>query len=713
MALTGKKYDDLLSKEIRPRFDYAESEWSHIHKEADEDMQFVAGNPWTDDDEKQRKGRPTVAPDELHQYYNQVINDVRSNPRGIKCQPQGNGANDETAEFYQNKFREIEQRSKAQIVYTTAFQNTIHQSFGFCRVKTKKRPKSFVQDIWLEEFVNPKNVLPDPDAKRPNLSDQRYCFVREEWDVEECKRTFGDKMRITDFGGDLQRAYPSWAKGNKVTLAEYWSRDTYERELVEFKDPKTGALRAEWADDLAKLPEKVVILNRGMAEDTRVCQYLTNGVEVLEETEWPGQYIPIVGCMGMVLYINNKRTLLSMTRFMRQPWKLYCYYRSQQAEIAGMIPKAPVVGYEGQFRGHIAAWQKANHEPVAFLEARAKTEATGDNILPLPQRIDYPAGAHLQALEICAEGARRSIQSAAAASPLPTDAQRQNQKSGIALQRIEETGQKGSFHFIDHYNDMIEHVGVVIEDLIDKVHDTMQDISVVQPDGTASTVSINDPNNPDAIPTTGAHLVTLSTGPSFESERDAATDLINSLLSNEQIAPLIAADAMRLRNLGPIGEQIADNLEFLKPPELRKQKEGEQAQIPPEVQQALAEREAKLRELGGQLQAAMHQIEIDGAKQQATIEKARIDADKDIKLQELRNAGAVAVAEINARTKGVIAEFEAEHERLALHRTQQHDATMAAGDAVHEQHMAEQGHRQAQEAAATAEVMNVAHTDSE
>ena len=40
-------------------------------------------------------------------------------------------------------------------------------------------------------------------------------------------------------------------------------------------------------------------------------------------------------------------------------------------------------------------------------------------------------------------------------SPLPTEAQARSQKSGKALQRIEESGQRGTFHFVDHYDDAI------------------------------------------------------------------------------------------------------------------------------------------------------------------------------------------------------------------------------------------------------------------
>src|SRR4051794_1882764 len=95
-------------KDIRDFHEYDANNWQDIKKEATEDMKFVGGDPWTTDDKSQREKRPTIAPEEMGQYFNQVINALRANPRGAKFTPQGNGANDKTAQFYQNKWREVE-----------------------------------------------------------------------------------------------------------------------------------------------------------------------------------------------------------------------------------------------------------------------------------------------------------------------------------------------------------------------------------------------------------------------------------------------------------------------------------------------------------------------------------------------------------------------------------------------------------------------------
>jgi hypothetical protein len=318
--------------------------------------------------------------------------------------------------------------------------------------------------------------------------------------------------------------------------------------------------------------------------------------------------------------------------------------------------------------------------------------------MPPPRRIEYSAGEHLQALELCAEGARRAIQSAMMGSPLPTQAQRHNEKSGVALKQIDSNAQKGSFHFYDHYKDMVRHVGVMVEDLMDKIYDTARDVGTRQANEQAKQQRINDPTDPESIDTRGDYLVTVSTGPSFDSQRDEASDFADTLAQNPQVFPLIGPMVVRLKKLGPIGDEIAEALEALQPPELRKKKEGEQGPDP----RMLAAENGQLKQ---QLQQASQIIQTEQHKGQAQIEKTKIDAQVSmqieqmkaqlaIELRKMQDATAIRVAEIAAQVKGLVTGHDAAHEAAALHMAQQHEAIQNERDRQHEALMAQQAHDQ-------------------
>lgn len=725
----GRDNKDLLT-EIRERFDYATQEWSKIREEAKIDMRYIAGDIWDPVERKAREEakRPALDLDELGQYVNQTVNSVRANPRAIKFTPNGNGADDQSAEFYINKAREIEYRSKAQIVYTTAFQNAVERSYGFFRVVTRWAPGKFHQDIWLEPFVNPDLVTPDPDALSPTLADQKFCFVSESRDEPEFLREWPDAT-VRSFNADNQKLAPAWFKGKRIQIAEYWHVKPVERHLLQILPPPQaappgavpGLNQAPQPPQPPQAPKPIEVYAhelepRGLPklEDLRaggllraerkedvpeVWSYITNGVEVLSKSKWLGKYIPIVSCFGKVIWVDAgsgaERKILSMIRLARDPQMLYCYYRTQQAETAKQIPKATVVGYKGQFRGVEEDWITASDQPVAYLQVQATIDGLPEGtVLPLPVRIPYEAGPNLSALELAAEGARRAIQSAMAIAPLPSSAQRRNEKSGKALERIEESSARGSYHFDDSYNAMIEQGGVIIEDLLDKVLDTMRETGIRKADDSAELVTVNDPNDADSPSTKGDHLVTVSTGPEQHSEREAASDFADTLAQIPPVFAQIGDLVVKMKNLGPIGDQIAERLT---PPQYRKREDGK-APSAEDLQRELADTKGQLDQLKQVAQQMKQALDTDQAKQQATLQKTAIDAKKDVHLQVLRNAATITVAKINALTKGVEMANEAAVEQLALESEaqqaeleRQHGAEQAD---IERQHAAEQQQQQ-------------------
>lgn len=704
---TPKDDEDLL-EEIRDRFAYAYDAWKEIHDEGDIDMRYVAGDPWDPKDRREREeaGRPCLALDELGQYYNQVINDIRANPIAMKFDPTGNGANDKGALFYSDKSREIEYRSNAQIGYTTAFQNCVQRSYGWVRLTTKyAHDLTEEQDICIEDIPDPSAVIADPDAKRPDSSDIEYLFYLEGYSAKEFKRRWPD-AKFQDFTPELMNLAPLWIKAERIQVGEYWKIKKAKDELWAYQHPSGQIVKALKSQEAQKVPPGFQAMKKLRDVETpSVCKYITNGIEILETVEWAGKYIPFASCFGNVIYVKDggitKRKLFSQTRLARGAHMLYCYYRTAQAEVVGRATKNAATGYKGQFDGHEDEWHDSIHQPMAYVTVEPAPEGWNPSWgpAPLPQINSWEPP--IQALEMGAEGARRAIQAAMMGSPLPTDAQRQNQKSGVALDKIDTSSQKGSFHFKDHYKDMIRHVAVMIEDLMDKIYDTAREVGVRKANDDAQILPINDPNNPDAVSTKGDYLVTVSTGPAYESQQDAASDFADTLAGNPQVFMQIADLIVKMKNLGPVGDEIADRLT---PPQYR-QKTGDGKPLSPEAQQAMTEN-AQLKQL---LQQAQQEIATEATKQKALIEKAKIDADTTIQIAHINNAAKIEAARITAAKEASNIAAEAAEERLAtgidqLHDAQQneadrqHEAAMSAMEAQHSANAADQSHQQGMEA---------------
>jgi hypothetical protein len=647
--------DEALLDLARADFKAAVEFWRDPHDERATDVRYAAGNPWDPQEKRARDDakRPCLAPDELGQYYNQLINDARANPVGVKYEPAGDGADEKTSEFYEGKAREIEYRSKAQQAYIAALENAVMGGYGFVRVMTKRAgPKSRDLELEIRPVPNPDQVLIDPLSTRPDASDAKHAFVFEAWRPEDFKKRWPNARAVTFAKDDLAIA-PEWFKGTDIIVAEYWrlEEERHQAVLVQPAVPSQDIQEpfVVYRDEVDEgYFDFVEVLDEWEDTVPYVCSYLVTGVDVLERNDWPGSHIPIAACYGKQLYLTDggtvKRVLMSMTRLARDPVMMHAYYTTTEAEVVGMTPKFPYFYYENQLNPEMKeAIALSNRVPVAAIEVKPLLDVTGGTVLPFPQRAPYDPP--IAALLAGKESAKRSIQAAMGFSPLPTSAQRQNQKSGVALAQIEQSGQRGSFHFLDNYRGMIEYVGVILEDLIDKVYDTPRDTPIRMPDETSKVVRVNDPAAPESYPTKGRHLVTVSTGPSHDSQHEEASDFAD-LLMQTSFAPKIADIAIRMKGLGTKGDELADRL---MPPEARQQ-QGQDGKPPDpkQLQQMLGQMTEQFQQLQQAAEAMKRDLDTDAAKQQATIQKAQLDAQTALQKTQIEAQAAVEKARMEA-----------------------------------------------------------------
>lgn len=714
------RYEAVL-EEMRKRWDYATDEWRDARTEGATDMRYCSGDPWDADDRKLREdaGRPVLAFDEFSQYVNQLINEIRQHKRAIKVTPVGYGANDKLAEFRQDLIRQIEYRSNAQQAYTSGFENTVQRSYGFWRVVSKhvNNPDqsggnggAFDQELLIKALPNPDLVTVDPDIQDVTGADMGYAWISESWPLAEYKRKF-PKARIQDFDPEMAKLAPDWMDAQRIRVAEYWTIEKTERELLLFT--VEDASIEVFKDDLDK-PEYAIFKDlepakSRMVESNTVMQYLTNGFEVLgEPTEWAGSSIPIICCFGKVMYVDegsgSKRQILSLPRLARDPAMLLSYYRTCEAELIGMTPKIPYMIRRGSLTPEeLVQLQKSLHEPVAVIQVETTSDRLpAGQVYEMPQRQPYEPP--IQPLEIGAESCRRAIQAAMGISTLPTSAQRKNEKSGKALQEIRNAEQQGSFHFIDSYENAITRTGAILEELIDAHYDTARNVIVRNGEDKPQERRINDPE-PANFPQgqtepvmlgKGKYDVTLSTGPSYDSEREAANDFADTLLQTP-FANVIADLAVKLKNLGPVGDAIAKRLHaMLPPPILQAEQEGQPS--PEQMQAMLQQAQQQIQQLQQGIQQAQQIIQTDQVKaeaefkreqlrQQADTERTGIKAKADEKIERLRLVSDLlktrATLEVK-QTEAMIDQATAELDRnvaLAGEREARQDASTEADKA--------------------------------
>jgi hypothetical protein len=673
----GTKEEKLLAR-LRNRFDYAKEYWNEIYTAGDEDMRYVALDPWPPAEKRMREQavRPCLVMDEINQNVNQLINSVRQNKRSVKIVPRGYGANDKKAELRGDKIREIEYRSNAQSAYICGFENICNRSFGGWKIVRRfVNEKSFDQELVIVRIPNPKSSYPDPDCKEQDFSDAKFWFLLDLCPRREYRERY-PKATIVDFDSEQYKQATNWITQDAIQVAEYWEVQTTKRKLYHIKTD-AGAVPM-FADEL---PEGFDAKASGKLLDERetcqhvVKQYITNGLEILEENDEPGRYIPIVWGTGKELYLDDgsgpKRMLVSLVRGARDPQMMVNYAATAAAEAVGMTPKTPFIGVAGQFHNP-DTWQNVATVPVAFLEYKAKIDGIMET-LPPPQRQPYEP--MIEPLQMVQESARRSVQSGMGLAPLPTNAQKINDKSGIALQTIDDNEDRGTFHFIDNFEMMLEHNGRVLNDKIPFVYDGERMTGFRNSKDEHRTAKINSREDPDSDMTVGEFDITVTTGPSFQSEREESNEFVKTVIP--QLENLIQDPALRqkllallvkTRNIGPMGDEIVNLLD----PKDDQQQQLSQLQM--QVQQS---------------QQIIVGLKTENDKLYAEKQGKVVDNEYMLKAKQLDNEMKLAIAEITAKAQDATARATLTADLMKELHVAAHDAAKQAVQHAHEQKMQE------------------------
>lgn len=725
---------DLTPAQIRDCFAEYRDAWRPIRDEAAADMQAISpGGPWSQEDRDARKGsgRPCIHLDQLNQFLAQVHGNVRKSKRSVKAIPKGNGANDEDAEKRSALIMAIEDTSQAQPIYLGTFESMTQRSYGFAAIRTECKdcdipdegdisPSVFDQQIVIKPISNPDMVLISPAYKQPNASDITDGFLLDLITKKQFKEKYKG-ARVTDFSEEdlTDKGMSDWIKDKYVQVAEFWKINYTSKKLllIGLPDGTSSVFREEdWKQAKAKGAQGQMKRER-VIEIPNVVQYMTNGFEILDETPWAGTRIPIISCLGPERWTTEggtaERQLLSMVRFARDPQMMLDYLASGEAETAGKLPKIPFVLAKGQAESDKEVWEEINKVPHAFVQYDLVLDAGGINAAPPPQFNNFSP--EFETWEVAIDARTRSIQAAMGISPMPDAAQRRNQKSGVALEKMDDMESMGSFHFIDRYeNGFLYNMGWQINELIEPILDTQREMPTSTPDGKRATMQIvgntshpltgdgsYDVQGGDGQPLADDHLhtgkgdfdVTISTGPSYQSEREEQDEFVDQLIDNVADLPApgspqgkVLALGIRMRpTLGPIGRQIADIFDPPDPSNLPPAAQAIITQLQGQLQQAQQESSALHMERAGkvleqQTKLLMQQMKEDGANQR----------------EQLANDIKVLVAEIGAKSQDAQQRAQLYQEFVQLNHVQAHEAAIQA---VEHQHAATQA-TQAQQAAA-------------
>lgn len=605
-----------------------------------DDLRFMKGDQWDSLARKQRmlEGRPCLTFNQLPAIIQQVTNDQRQNTPSIKVHPVDDNADIETAEVLQGLIRHIEYSSDADVAYDTAVNAAATHGFGAWRLLTEyESPDSFDQVIRFQRIRNSLSVYIDPYSQCPVGSDMRYCLITDVVPKSTFEREF-PKAKATDSLawegiGDSHRK--GWLRDDGVVVAEYYWVDLQSDTLLLLQDGSTA-----WKSDLDKNTDVIIVKERTSMR-RRIKWAKLTGVDVLDEKEIPGYWIPVFSVQGQEVDIEGEVFRWGVVRNAKDPAKAYNFWFTSATEEVAMRPKTPYIGAEGQFEGHEARWSVANRSSIPYLEY--KPVSLNGQIVPPPQRqpmADIPAGVLQMAMH-----ARDNLKSTTGLYDASLGAQG-NETSGRAILARQKESDTANFHFTDNLNRAIRHCGRVLVDMIPYIYDAERVVRIRGEDETISSARINaTEQGEDGIDriindlTVGKYDVTISAGPSYTTQRQEAAEAMTQFAQSWPRLMEVAGDKVVANMDWPGAEEIAERIKRSMPPGIADDEEDGAPQIPPEIQQQIQQMDQAIQGLTQELESA-----------QNGLEKARIDAASRERVAEINAQGRMDVEEL----KGMI-----------------------------------------------------------
>ena len=633
--------DEAILMRGRKRMDRAISYWSDNRKNSLEDEKFRAGDQWPPDVISQRNidKRPCLTINKVPTFLHQITNAQRENKPSIDISPRGERSDVNVAKMYRGMIRFIEQDCHASVAYNTGFEQTAGSGYGFWRVYTEyESPNSFDQVIVIRRIRNKFTVYMDPNIIEPDGSDQKWCFVTEMIPRNEFETAHpGAYLTPYDVAG-IGELMKNWITADEIRVAEYYEMEEKLRTLVRLDNGHVG-----WEDELdARTKEFIAddtlrVVAKRQSLDSVIKWYKMTGVEILEEREWPGKWIPIVMCIGDEVDIEGKVKYSGMIRFAKDPQRMYNYWSTAETELIALAPKAPWIVEEGQIEGHEDEWKWANVKSNPYLSYKG-TSIAGKQAPP-PQRQQFagvPQGV-VQAKQTAA-------QDMMATTGVRFDAtinERMFDESGKAINELRRSGDIGNFHYFDNFAQSLRHTGEILVDLIPKIYDTQRVVTILREDDSEEQVQLN-PNmqggyaeqpGPDGKiqkmfnPTVGHYGVTVTVGPSYATKRiEASTRMIEFARAVPQVAQYFI-DLIAKNQDWPGAEEIAKRLAVMLPPAMLA---PEQKDLPPQAQALIAQMQQQVQQLSQQLQQALGALQ--SKQEDQAIRREQIERDFEARL---------------------------------------------------------------------------------
>lgn len=680
------KIDDLTEflTTARDRFEFGRQADAVDREAAEDDNRFAYADDknldqWDKAAKKIRgKKRPILQWNRIPTYTQRIANDSRKNKPSIKISRGDEEATAHTAEYLQARIRHIEYECNIDTARDTAGKQQVTTGRAFMRVSTEWIEGTQKQRICVDPIPNQFSVVWDPGAVKYDHSDAGWCFVVTQLTREAHTEKYGKEATeaALDFaaGENGQMWVNVGESGEMIQVADYWYKEWESRTVPAEGDQPARTERVQ-----------------------SIYSCAIDGAQILKPVEkWLGSNIGIIPQWGEEAIVDGQRRTFSLIRNVKTPQRDLNLAVSSLAEHVGQMPKTPYLVPEGGIAANREQdWQNALNTPLAYLYYQQYDPNDALRPLNKPERITHepPIQACLEWMHECIDGIKSGMGIFDAALGAKS-----NEQSGVAIERRKVQGEITNLHFPDNAARSNKYLGEMLVELIIKLEKGGGSYPIRTEQGKTHIVPIGveHPDWKTGEPVThdlgtGKYGVTVSTGPSYDSQRQELQERDQNLITANPDLMWVFGDQMFANDDTPGAEERADRMKRaiqMKTPGLIEDKT--QQPDPQALQQ-------KVMQLGQQLQATeafakdLHQklegkqLELDNQVKLKTMDiafsekKLQVD-DENAKL---KIASVEGIAELQQQIAVLESRMDRAHEIAKLQHTQAGEAEAQAADHAH------------------------------
>jgi hypothetical protein len=546
-----------LIEEVRARLQLAIDAEGANRAAAQDDLRFAAGDQWPAEIKMARMldRRPCLTINKTDTFVRSVVNNMRQQRPRIKVHPVSSGADQAIAEVIEGLIRHIEVSSNADAAYDTGADYQVRMGWGYWRILGKYTDeKSWEQDLCIERVRNPFSVYTDASSITPDGSDLMWGAITGKVTKDHFEKKYPGK-KVTSWS--LRGEGDDIPTKDEVMLIEYYRIEEEPEDLLRLSDGSSV-----WASDFDKNKNPNIIeVDKRRSVRRRLKWSLLSGTDELDKRDLPGKYLPIIPIYGAELIDNGKIIRYGMVRQLKDPQKMYNFWRTQETEFVALAPKAPWLMVDGQDEGFENEWNNANVKNYSSLKYKPVTGPDGMTVLPPPTRQQPQA---IPAASVNAAMAASEDLKAVAGMFDPALGAPGQETSGTMVAKRQAQSDLSNYHFYDNETRSIRHTGIVLLDLIPHYYDTKRVLRIIGEDGTPDSVTIND--STEAVGkvlndlTVGKYDVVMDTGPGYDTKRLEAQEAMLNLLKAFPEVAKVGADLIIRQFDAPGMSALADRL---------------------------------------------------------------------------------------------------------------------------------------------------------